>query len=213
LLNGCISFVMYSLSSSHRNISHLVVSCCIPISQCREITAGCCPRLMHLHLWGTFLGGTKRMIILASFCSLQHTWHNFEWKVCFDFSTPAHKVNSFIGQFLKLQCITYCRQSVTKAAVLNINTWQMIVLIYFKSVYMKVDCSDNGREVCRRSGVKGYPTLKVFKLGQFDADYVGPRHAGTDNDNLITCAAILVSICWKQKIHLAVRACEIWLVR
>ena len=43
---------------------------------------------------------------------------------------------------------------------------------------MEVDCSDTGREICHSSGVKGYPTLKVFKLGQFDADYVGPRHAG-----------------------------------
>lgn len=42
---------------------------------------------------------------------------------------------------------------------------------------LEVDCSDNGREVCHRNGIKGYPTLKVFKLGQFDADYVGPRHA------------------------------------
>jgi len=70
----------------------------------------------------------------------------------------------------------------------------MIMLIYFKSVYMEVDCSDNGREVCRRSGVKGYPTLKVFKRGQFDADYVGPRHAGTDTVNLIMCAATVISI-------------------
>ena len=43
---------------------------------------------------------------------------------------------------------------------------------------MEVDCSDNGRDVCHRSGVKSYPTLKVFKHGQFDADYAGPRHAG-----------------------------------
>lgn len=45
-------------------------------------------------------------------------------------------------------------------------------------MYMEVDCSDNGKEVCSRNGVKGYPTLKVFRRGQFEADYVGPRHAG-----------------------------------
>ena len=45
-------------------------------------------------------------------------------------------------------------------------------------MYMEVDCSDEGKEVCHRNGVKGYPTLKVFRLGEFEADYVGPRHAG-----------------------------------
>ena len=41
LLNGCVSFVMYSLSSSHRNISHLVlvVSCCIPSAGKSQLVA------------------------------------------------------------------------------------------------------------------------------------------------------------------------------
>ena len=43
---------------------------------------------------------------------------------------------------------------------------------------MEVDCSDDGKETCRRNGVKGYPTLKVFRRGQFESDYAGPRHAG-----------------------------------
>jgi len=43
---------------------------------------------------------------------------------------------------------------------------------------MEVDCSAAGKEICHTHGVKGYPTLKVFKYGQFDTDYVGPRHAG-----------------------------------
>ena len=43
---------------------------------------------------------------------------------------------------------------------------------------MEVDCSADGKETCRRNGVKGYPTLKVFRHGQFEADYAGPRHAG-----------------------------------
>jgi len=54
-----------------------------------------------------------------------------------------------------------------------------------KSVYMEVDCSDDGKETCHRFGVKGYPTLKVFRRGQFEADYAGPRHAG--------CHAVLSS--------------------
>jgi len=45
-------------------------------------------------------------------------------------------------------------------------------------VYVEVDCSDKGKEVCLRNGVKGYPTLKVYKHGEFESDYVGPRHAG-----------------------------------
>jgi len=50
---------------------------------------------------------------------------------------------------------------------------------------MEVDCSDDGKETCHRFGVKGYPTLKVFRRGQFEADYAGPRHAG--------CHAVLSS--------------------
>jgi len=45
-------------------------------------------------------------------------------------------------------------------------------------VYIKVDCSEEGKEVCHRNGVKGYPTVKVFRHGKFEADYMGPRHAG-----------------------------------
>jgi len=45
-------------------------------------------------------------------------------------------------------------------------------------VHMEVDCSADGKETCRSNGVKGYPTLKVFRHGQFEADYAGPRHAG-----------------------------------
>jgi len=43
---------------------------------------------------------------------------------------------------------------------------------------MEVDCSDEGKDICLRNGVKSYPTLKVFRHGQFEADYVGARHTG-----------------------------------
>ncbi|XP_013791839.1 protein disulfide-isomerase A3-like, partial [Limulus polyphemus] len=42
----------------------------------------------------------------------------------------------------------------------------------------KVDCtSDFGKETCSKYGVSGYPTLKIFKQGEFSAEYSGPRQA------------------------------------
>ncbi|KAI2798048.1 Protein disulfide-isomerase A3 [Blomia tropicalis] len=42
----------------------------------------------------------------------------------------------------------------------------------------KVDCtSDEGKEICSNYGVNGYPTLKIFKNGEFSAEYNGPRQA------------------------------------
>ena len=41
-----------------------------------------------------------------------------------------------------------------------------------------MDCtSDIGKETCNSVGVNGYPTLKIFKNGEFSADYNGPRQA------------------------------------
>lgn len=40
----------------------------------------------------------------------------------------------------------------------------------------KVDCPDNN-ELCGKYGVSGYPTLKIFRRGEFSADYQGPRSA------------------------------------
>lgn len=41
---------------------------------------------------------------------------------------------------------------------------------------IKVDCTaETG--VCGRFGISGYPTLKIFKNGEFSADYQGPREA------------------------------------
>ncbi|XP_074651365.1 protein disulfide-isomerase A3-like [Tubulanus polymorphus] len=39
---------------------------------------------------------------------------------------------------------------------------------------VKVDCTEN-KAVCEKHGVSGYPTLKIFKKGEFSADYNGPR--------------------------------------
>jgi len=42
----------------------------------------------------------------------------------------------------------------------------------------KVDCtSDNGKDTCSKYGVSGYPTLKIFKNGEFASEYNGPRDA------------------------------------
>jgi len=41
---------------------------------------------------------------------------------------------------------------------------------------VKVDCTAN-TEVCKKYSVSGYPTLKIFKGGDFALDYDGPREA------------------------------------
>jgi len=43
---------------------------------------------------------------------------------------------------------------------------------------VKVDCtSDLGKDNCQQHGVNGYPTLKIFKSGEFSQEYNGPRDA------------------------------------
>lgn len=43
----------------------------------------------------------------------------------------------------------------------------------------KVDCTseDGGKDICSEYGVSGYPTLKIFKSGEFAQEYQGPREA------------------------------------
>lgn len=43
-------------------------------------------------------------------------------------------------------------------------------------ILAKVDCPAN-TDLCGQFGVSGYPTLKIFRDGQFSADYQGPRSA------------------------------------
>jgi protein disulfide isomerase family A protein 3 len=40
-----------------------------------------------------------------------------------------------------------------------------------------VDCTEEGKAVCGRFDVKGYPTLKIFRSGELSSDYNGPREA------------------------------------
>lgn len=42
---------------------------------------------------------------------------------------------------------------------------------------VKVDCVGEGKDTCSKHGVSGYPTLKVFRGGEVQKDYDGPREA------------------------------------
>merc|ERR1712168_612986 len=39
----------------------------------------------------------------------------------------------------------------------------------------KIDCVGDGKESCSKYGVSGYPTLKIFRDGEFSQEYDGPR--------------------------------------
>ena len=43
---------------------------------------------------------------------------------------------------------------------------------------VKVDCTEAGKDTCNKHGVSGYPTLKIFRNGEFSQEYGGPREAG-----------------------------------
>ena len=46
------------------------------------------------------------------------------------------------------------------------------------SLYLlQVDCVGEGKDTCGKHGVSGYPTLKVFRNGEVQKDYDGPREA------------------------------------
>ena len=43
---------------------------------------------------------------------------------------------------------------------------------------VKIDCTaELGKDRCQENGVQGYPTLKIFKSGEFSQEYNGPRDA------------------------------------
>ncbi|KAF4521665.1 hypothetical protein B566_EDAN006252 [Ephemera danica] len=41
----------------------------------------------------------------------------------------------------------------------------------------QVDCTEGGKETCNKFGVTGYPTIKIFRGGEFSQEYSGPREA------------------------------------
>ena len=51
---------------------------------------------------------------------------------------------------------------------------------------VKVDCTEEGKDTCSKYEVRGYPTLKIFKNGEVNAEYNVPREAGTKK-NYILC--------------------------
>ena len=51
---------------------------------------------------------------------------------------------------------------------------EQILMVFFVD---KVDCVGEGKDICSKHGVSGYPTLKVFRNGAMEKDYDGPREA------------------------------------
>lgn len=50
--------------------------------------------------------------------------------------------------------------------------------------FFKVDCTEQGKEICNRFQVTGYPTVKLFNHNQFVKEYDGPRQADGIVNNL-----------------------------
>lgn len=44
--------------------------------------------------------------------------------------------------------------------------------------FLQVDCDNDGKELCQRFNIQGYPTLKLFRYGKYIGDYVGQRDRG-----------------------------------
>ena len=41
-----------------------------------------------------------------------------------------------------------------------------------------MDCTAAGKDTCSKFSVTGYPTVKIFRYGEFAEDYNGGRDAG-----------------------------------
>lgn len=68
---------------------------------------------------------------------------------------------------------------VLQAFVVYIYNVNFINFVTQWLLILQVDCtSDNGKDTCAKYGVSGYPTLKIFKNGEFASEYNGPRDAG-----------------------------------
>lgn len=89
-----------------------------------------------------------------------------------DFDTTISSYETSLVMFYAPWC-GHCKRlkpDFAKAAQILSNNDPPIILA-------KVDCTESGKTTCNNHGVSGYPTLKIFRNGNFVKEYSGPRSA------------------------------------
>jgi protein disulfide isomerase family A protein 3 len=86
-----------------------------------------------------------------------------------DFETKVKQYDVLLAEFYAPWC-GHCKRlapEYEKAATVLVKSDPPVALV-------KVDCTVETK-ICGKYGVSGYPTLKIFKNGEFAEDYNGPR--------------------------------------